>query len=92
MPTPNLVLMLLIGVVFGGVAAVILRGTRGIFLISILLGIIGATLGAFFPVLIGQSPVVDVSSTGYLIRAVLGAFLLLLVSVLFRSAKPQINR
>ncbi|MEE9332525.1 MAG: hypothetical protein V3U65_00350 [Granulosicoccaceae bacterium] len=87
-PVPNFVLMLLIGIVFGGVAAVILRGKRGVFFINILLGIIGATLGAFFPMIMGQTLVVDVSTPSYLIRALMGSFLLVLVASLFRSAKP----
>ncbi len=88
MPTANLILMLLIGVVFGGIAAVILRGSRGVFIINILLGVVGASLGAFFPVLIGRTAVVDVSTPDYLLRALLGAFLLVLVASLFRSVKP----
>ena len=54
MPTANLILMLLIGIVFGGIASVILKGRGIVFIVNILLGIIGASLGAFFPVLIGQ--------------------------------------
>ncbi len=92
-PIPNLVLMLLIGIVFGGVAAVVLRGKRSVFVINILLGIIGATVGAFFPVIMGQSLVVDVSTPDYLVRALMGSFMLVLIASLFRSAKPPpINR
>lgn len=89
MPIPELMLMLLIGIIFGGVAAVFLRGSRSVFVINILLGIIGASLGAFFPVLLGNTSLVDVSSFDYLLRALMGAFLLVLVASLFRSAKPQ---
>jgi len=88
MPADALVLMLLIGIVFGGVAAVILRGRKSVFIVNILLGIIGASLGAFFPVLMGQANVVDVSSPSYLLRALGGAFVLVLIASLFRSAKP----
>jgi len=92
-PIPNFVLMLLIGIVFGGIAAVFLRGKRSVFVINILLGVIGATLGAFFPVILGQSLVVDVSTPGYLMRALGGSFMLVLIASLFRSAKPpEINR
>ena len=87
-PIPNLVLMLLIGIVFGGIAAVFLRGKRSVFVINILLGIIGASVGAFFPVIFGQSLVVDVSTPSYLIRALGGSFMLVLLASLFRSAKP----
>jgi len=88
LPTAELILMLLIGVVFGGIAAVVLRGKRGVFVINILLGIIGASLGAFFPVLIGRTATVSVEGPDYLLRALIGAFLLVLVASLFRSAKP----
>ena len=89
MPTANLMLMLLIGIIFGGIAAVVLRGRRGVFIINILLGVIGASLGAFFPVLLGRTAVVDVSTPDYLLRALMGAFLLVLLASLFRSAKPR---
>jgi uncharacterized membrane protein YeaQ/YmgE (transglycosylase-associated protein family) len=88
MPADALVLMLLIGIVFGGVAAVILRGRKSVFVVNILLGVIGASLGAFLPVLLGRSAVVDVSSPDYLLRALGGAFVLVLVASLFRSARP----
>jgi len=88
MPAANLILMLLIGIVFGGVAAVVLRGRGIVFIVNILLGVIGASLGAFFPVLLGQALAVDVSSPDYLMRALFGAFLLVLIASLFRSAKP----
>lgn len=89
MPTANLMLMLLIGIVFGGIAAVFLRGSRGVFIINILLGVIGASLGAFFPVLLGRTAVVNVTTPDYLLRALFGAFLLVVVASLFRSAKPR---
>ncbi len=89
MPVANIVLMLLIGIVFGGVASVVLRGRGAVFVVNILLGIVGASLGAFFPVLIGQALSVDVSGIDYLIRALSGAFVLVLVASLFRSAKPK---
>lgn len=89
MPAASLILMLLIGIVFGGIAAVLLRGRRSVFITNILLGVIGASLGAFFPVLIGRAALVDTSTPDYLLRALLGAFLLVLVASLFRSAKPK---
>lgn len=89
MPIANLILMLLIGIVFGGVASVALRGRGALFIVNILLGIIGASLGAFFPVLIGQAIAIDVSGSDYLLRALFGAFLLVLLASLFRSAKPK---
>jgi len=81
--------MLLIGIIFGGVAAVFLRGSRSVFIINILLGVIGASIGAFFPVIMGTQLVVEAGSFDYLLRALLGAFLLVLVASLFRSAKPR---
>lgn len=89
MPIANLILMLLIGIVFGGVASVILKGRGFLFIVNILFGVIGASLGAFFPVLIGLAIRVDVSGSDYLLRALLGAFLLVLLASLFRSAKPK---
>lgn len=89
LPISAIMLMLLIGIVFGGIAAVVLRGKKSVFIINILLGVIGAALGAFFPVLIGPSVMVDVSSPAYLLRALMGSFLLVLVASLFRSAKPR---
>lgn len=90
LPISSIMLMLLIGIVFGGVAAVVLRGKKSVFIINILLGVIGAALGAFFPVLIGPAVMVDVSSSpAYLLRALMGSFLLVLIASLFRSAKPR---
>jgi len=86
---PELMLMLLIGIIFGGIAAVFLRGSRSVFIINILLGVIGASVGAFFPVIIGTELVVEAGSFDYLLRALMGAFLLVLVASLFRSAKPR---
>lgn len=91
LPPANLILMLLIGIVFGGIAAVVLRGKRSVFIINILLGIIGASLGAFFPVILGQSSIIDVSTPDYLLRSLMGAFLLVLAASLFRSVKPHGN-
>lgn len=89
MPVANLILMLLIGIVIGGVAAVLLRGRGAVFFINILLGVVGASLGAFFPVLLGRAIAIDTSSPDYLLRALLGAFLLVLLASLFRSARPR---
>lgn len=89
MAIPELMLMLLIGIIFGGIAAVFLRGSRSVFIINILLGVIGASIGAFFPVIMGTQLVVEAGSFDYLLRALLGAFLLVLVASLFRSAKPR---
>ncbi len=89
MAIPELMLMLLIGIIFGGIAAVFLRGSRSVFIVNILLGIIGASLGAFFPVIMGTELIVEAGSFDYLFRALLGAFLLVLVASLFRSAKPR---
>ena len=89
MPIAELMLMLLIGLIFGGIAAVFLRGGRSVFIVNILLGVIGASLGAFFPVFIGSTTDVDISSFDYLLRALMGAFLLILIASLFRSAKPR---
>ncbi len=89
MPIENLILMLLIGIVFGSIAGVLLRSRGVVFLVNMVLGIIGASLGAFFPVLVGHSLAVDVSGADYLLRALFGAFILVLIASLFRSAKPS---
>jgi len=89
MAMPEIMLMLLIGIIFGGIAAVFLRGSRSVFIINILLGVIGASIGAFFPVIIGTSLEVESGSSDYLLRALMGAFLLVVVASLFRSAKPR---
>ena len=89
MPIENLILMLLIGIVFGSIAGVLLRGRGVVFLVNMVLGIVGATLGAFFPVIAGHSLAVDVSGADYLVRALLGAFLLVVIASLVRSAKPS---
>lgn len=89
MPLANLILMLLIGIVFGAVAGVILRGHGVVFVVNMLLGVIGAALGAFFPVIVGSTLAVDVSNFDYLLRGLFGAFLLVLLASLFRSAKPR---
>lgn len=89
MPLANLVLMILIGIVFGALASVVLRNRRGILVINLLLGVIGASAGAFFPIIIGQSTVVDVSTSAYLIRGLMGAFFLVLLASLFRPVKPR---
>jgi len=89
LPIPNLILMLLIGLVFGGITSVVLRGRGSLFIINILFGVIGASLGAFFPVLVGSAMTVDVSNFSYLLRALFGAFLLVVVASLFRSDKPK---
>jgi len=81
MAIPELMLMLLIGIIFGG--------SRSVFIINILLGVIGASVGAFFPVIIGTELVVEAGSSDYLFRALMGAFLLVVVASLFRSAKPR---
>ncbi|MGQ7843220.1 GlsB/YeaQ/YmgE family stress response membrane protein [Granulosicoccus sp. 3-233] len=88
MPIENIVLILLIGIVFGTIAGVLLRSRGVVFIVNMLLGIIGAALGAFFPFLIGQAPALS-SNFDYLIRALFGAFILVVIASLFRSAKPR---
>ena len=89
MPAANLILMLLIGLTFGGITAVFLRTTRSGFIVNVALGVLGAAVGAFIPVIIGSAGSIDVSSNDYLLRALMGAFLLVVLASLFRSAKPR---
>lgn len=87
MPAANLVLMLLIGVIFGAISSVVLRGRGSVFAINIALGVIGAGVGAFLPVMLGQSAVVNVTTPDYLLRSLMGSFVLVLVASLFRPVK-----
>ena len=89
MPAQNLILVMLIGVVFGVIAAVIQRGRRGLFIVNMSLGVIGASLGALLPVLLDPSAEINVQSLDYLVRALAGSFLLVLLAGLFRSSKPR---
>ncbi|MFK7854030.1 MAG: GlsB/YeaQ/YmgE family stress response membrane protein [Granulosicoccus sp.] len=89
MPFANIVLMMLIGVIFGVLASVFLRNSRSVLLINILLGMVGAALGAFLPVIIGQTTEVDVANSAYLVRGLMGAFFLVVLASLFRPVKPH---
>ena len=89
MPAQNLILVMLIGVVFGVIAAVIQRGRGSLFIVNMLLGVIGASLGALLPVLLDPSAKIDAQSLAYLLRALGGSFLLVLLAGLFRSSKPR---
>ena len=89
MPTQNLILVMLIGVVFGVIAAVIQRGRRGMFIVNMLIGVIGASLGALLPILLAPEATVQVDTIDYLLRALIGSFLLVLFAGLFRSSKPR---
>jgi len=89
LPTDGLVLMLLIGFIFGALAGVFMRSSKPEFLVNVLLGIIGAGLGAFLPVLLGSTTTVSIVNHDYLIRALVGSVLLVTAASLFRSASPS---
>ncbi|PID60756.1 MAG: GlsB/YeaQ/YmgE family stress response membrane protein [Gammaproteobacteria bacterium] len=89
MTIDTLVLMLLIGIVIGGIGAVLLRGGIGIFITNTLLGVIGAAIGGMLPLFVGDALVLDTSNQSWLLRAIIGAFALVLVASLFRSARPR---
>lgn len=89
MSPADLILMLLVGIVFGGVAGVVLRGGGAVFFANMLLGVIGASLGALAPVLLGRAITVDSSAPEYMMRALVGALVLVLLASLFRSARPK---
>lgn len=89
MPLANLILVLLIGLVLGVIASVMLKSRGLVFFVNILLGILGGCLGAFAPVIIGSALSITVTTPGYLLRALLGAFVLVLVACLFRPVKPR---
>ena len=91
MPMPNLILVLLIGIVLGVVASVILKSRGLTFVLTVVLGIVGGLLGAFAPAMLGSALVVDVNSPGYLLRALMGSFVLVLIACLFRPASSRGN-
>jgi len=88
LPVDSMILMLLIGLAFGGISAVFLRGKSIGFFVNVLLGVLGAALGAYLPVLMGTANSVDVSNFAYLMRALMGSFVLVLLATLFRPARP----
>ena len=88
MPIYGLVLTMVVGMILGGVAGVILRSDKVDFFVNVALGILGGGIGAFVPVLLGNTNTINVTSFDYLIRAIVGAFLLIATASLFRSAKP----
>lgn len=87
LPIYSLVLTTLVGMIFGGVAGVFLRSDKVDFIVNVLLGIMGAGIGAFVPVLLGSTNTINVAGFDYLIRALAGAFVLVVVGSLFRTAK-----
>lgn len=89
MPFANFILVLLIGLVLGVIASVALKSRGLVFFVNIVLGILGACLAAFLPVIIGGELAVNVSTPGYLLRAIFGAFVLVLVACLFRPVRPR---
>ena len=89
MPLPNVILVLLIGLVLGVIASVVLKN-RGIsFFANIILGVLGAALGAFAPLLFGDALRVSDDTFDYLLRALVVSFLLVLLASLFRPAKTR---
>lgn len=87
MPLANLMLILLIGLIWGVIASVALKSHGLVFVVNIVLGILGSAIGALAPVLFGSSLGIDVSGSSYLLRALLGAFAIVLVASLFRPVK-----
>ena len=65
-----------------------LRSDKMGFFINVALGVIGAALGAFLPFLLNANARIDVTNFDYLVRALMGSFLLVIAASLFRSAKP----
>lgn len=89
MPFANFILVLLIGLVLGVIASVALKSRGLVFLINIVLGVLGGCLAAFAPVIIGSDLAVNVTTPAYLLRAVFGAFVLVLLACLFRPVRPR---
>lgn len=92
MAPEHFILVVLIGFVLGVLVGAFLRGGLAGVVINALLGIVGAALGAYLPVLIGQAPYVNTFDKTYLPRAIAGAVVLLVLAALFRRAKRPINR
>ncbi|MFK7860358.1 MAG: hypothetical protein AB8B64_16185 [Granulosicoccus sp.] len=88
MPFANVILVLLIGLVLGILASVVLKSRGLVFFINILLGCLGSCIGAFAPAIFGGVLTINVTTPDYLLRALLGAFVLVLLACLFRPAKP----
>jgi len=89
MPFSNIILVLLVGLVLGVIASVTLKSRGLVFFINIILGVLGACLGAFAPAFFGNVLSIDVATPSYLLRALFGAFVLVLVACLFRPARPS---
>lgn len=81
-----LVVVLLVGTVFGTAATVLLRGRRGLLVINVAHGVVGALLGVFLPFAFGRTMLLD-SGADVLLRAIFGAFLLVIVANLFRPTR-----
>lgn len=89
MPLSNIALVLLVGLVLGVIGSVALKSRGLLFFINIILGVLGACLGAFIPAFFGSALSIDVSDFAYLLRALAGAFVMVLIACLFRPAKPS---
>lgn len=89
MPIANVVLVLLIGLVLGVIASVALKSRGLTFFLNIAHGMFGAILGALAPALFSNTLAISVSAPNYLLRALLGAFAMVLVASLFRPVKPR---
>lgn len=89
MPIDAIILIVLIGLVFGGISAVVLRSKKSGFFVNVILGVLGAALGAYLPILIGSSQRINTDTSEYLLRALLGSFLLVVAASLFRSARTH---
>ncbi|MFK8083636.1 MAG: hypothetical protein AB8B97_25415 [Granulosicoccus sp.] len=88
MPFANLILVLLIGLVLGVIASVILKSRGLVFFVNMALGCLGSCLGAFSPALFGGALAIQTATPDYLLRALLGAFVIIILACLFRPAKP----
>ncbi len=87
MPLSNVVLVLLIGLVLGVIASVALKSRGVVFVVNIVLGILGGCVGAFAPFILGNALSIEVNTPAYLLRALLGGFVLVLLASLFRPVK-----
>ncbi len=89
MPIANVVLVLLIGLVLGVIASVALKSRGLTFFVNIAHGMLGGILAAMAPVLFSNALAIGISAPNYLLRALMGAFVMVLVASLFRPAKPR---
>ena len=91
----ELLILLVIAGICGAIAELIVGFSPGGFVVSIIIGVIGAYLGTVLATRLNLPPALPVTIGGQtidLIWAILGSILLLLVITLFRGARRRRGR